>query len=80
VRKSLHALKARLTLIKISPKRNRKAWWICFIRIILRMLLNFSGVFKDFSSTQSLSAIYSKCSVAKSGCPVFGQRQVNQMA
>lgn len=33
--------------------------------------------FSDFSSTQVLSGTYSTCTVAKSGWPVLGHRQVN---
>ena len=33
--------------------------------------------FQDLSSTHSASGTYSTRMVAKSGCPVFGHRQVN---
>jgi len=33
--------------------------------------------FKDLSSMQRASGTYSMSRVAKSGCPVFGHRQVN---
>ena len=70
-------------LRKLGFKTTTKSFKILFVtasKNIPSLRYEFKYNLYDLSSTQSLFGIYSRVIVAKSGCPVLGQSDVNSGA